>query len=281
MSETPKCHRCGTLCYKGEERLALDAKSWHIQCFTCAACNASLDTRSLAECREQNEIFCWNCYRKYFATAGYGFGSKPTLVTQDRPIQKDCYDTTPGPSEVSVRPQPKPVEQQAFIPVPSRLGQQYITYNPPPRFYTNQAIVSRQVYRKCSPVAHPPTQAVRSARSFSPQRKPPGRCAGPSRSPGPPNPTRIAPRPTTARPATAREYCFRCGREVFNGPERALGYRGVYHKSCFVCYSCNKSLDPRTVNEDCGNLYCKGCYNRLVGPTGVGFGVGAGVLQTR
>lgn len=229
-------------------------------------------------------------------------------------------------ADLSNQPPQQP-PQQPFITPPSRLGQLYIQQNPPPRFYTNQAIVTRQVYRKCSPVGSPqvPVQSSRSSHTFTPPRGPPSRqCPNPPsrQCPNPPpnsfRPTpqtnpRSGPRPMPARPnsysnTTGRELCFRCGelsqlesmqvqiinlciynrylicnltgKEVFYA-ERAQGYRGVYHKTCFVCYSCNKSLDPKTVHEDGGNLYCKGCYNRLVGPSGVGFGVGAGVLQTK
>lgn len=53
----------------------------------------------------------------------------------------------------------------------------------------------------------------------------------------------------------------------------------IWHKRCFSCASCRKSLDSTNLNDGPDkDIYCRGCYNRHFGIKGVGFGIGAGAL---
>ena len=45
-----------------------------------------------------------------------------------------------------------------------------------------------------------------------------------------------------------------------------------YHKSCFSCVTCRKTLSDSTFSERQGEVYCKVCYARDFGPKGFGFG---------
>eukprot|EP00794_Sanderia_malayensis_P018194 gene18194-20009_t len=78
--------------------------------------------------------------------------------------------------------------------------------------------------------------------------------------------------------------CGRCVKAVyFNEKVDACGLQ--WHKLCFKCYDCNKMLDSVSVSDrrnDDGttSIYCKGCYGKKFGPTGYGFGQGAGVMRT-
>ena len=54
----------------------------------------------------------------------------------------------------------------------------------------------------------------------------------------------------------------------------------TWHRACFICADCSKSLDTSTVCLRDSEAYCKACYGKQFGPKGVGFGVGAGALQT-
>ncbi|EDW96416.1 muscle LIM protein Mlp84B [Drosophila simulans] len=72
--------------------------------------------------------------------------------------------------------------------------------------------------------------------------------------------------------------CPRCGKSVYAAEERlAGGY--VFHKNCFKCGMCNKSLDSTNCTEHERELYCKTCHGRKFGPKGYGFGTGAGTLS--
>lgn len=45
-----------------------------------------------------------------------------------------------------------------------------------------------------------------------------------------------------------------------------LGAGASWHKLCFTCKQCNKSVESTTLNEHAGEIYCKGCYSKNFGP---------------
>jgi len=73
--------------------------------------------------------------------------------------------------------------------------------------------------------------------------------------------------------------CPKCSKAVYFAEQLKAAYQ-VWHKGCFTCNTCNKGLDTSTVCDNADKLYCRPCYGRNFGPKGVGYGVGAGTLQT-
>lgn len=73
--------------------------------------------------------------------------------------------------------------------------------------------------------------------------------------------------------------CPRCGKRVYEA-EKKVAVGQNWHKSCFNCVKCHKALDSTSLNDKDGEIYCKGCYGKCFGPKGVGYGIGAGTLQT-
>ncbi|XP_070167448.1 muscle LIM protein 1 isoform X3 [Polyergus mexicanus] len=72
--------------------------------------------------------------------------------------------------------------------------------------------------------------------------------------------------------------CPKCGKSVYAAEERVAG--GLkWHKQCFKCGLCGKSLDSTNCSEHEGELFCKVCHGRKFGPKGYGFGGGAGCLS--
>lgn len=72
--------------------------------------------------------------------------------------------------------------------------------------------------------------------------------------------------------------CPRCSKNVYFAEEKiALGKS--FHKACFLCANCKRSLDSTNCAEHDEEMYCKSCYGRLFGPKGYGYGGGAGVLS--
>ncbi|KAF6775812.1 hypothetical protein AHF37_04732, partial [Paragonimus kellicotti] len=76
--------------------------------------------------------------------------------------------------------------------------------------------------------------------------------------------------------------CPRCGKRVYDA-EKAIGCPSglSFHKACFRCKVCGKSLDSTTLctQKDEQEIYCKACYGKQFGPKGFGFGQGAGALN--
>ena len=93
--------------------------------------------------------------------------------------------------------------------------------------------------------------------------------------------------------------CPRCEKNVYFAEEvKALG--NVYHKLCFSCSNCRKLLNPGSITEHDGQMFCKNCYGyvgepssidiivisihntnfrKKFGPKGYGFGGGAAGLS--
>mmetsp|Transcript_27300 Transcript_27300/g.48258 ORF Transcript_27300/g.48258 Transcript_27300/m.48258 type:complete len:214 (+) Transcript_27300:127-768(+) len=72
--------------------------------------------------------------------------------------------------------------------------------------------------------------------------------------------------------------CPRCAKTVYFA-EQKMVLGKAWHKPCFTCKECKRSLDSGFSEHD-KEVYCKRCYGKLFGPKGYGFGGGAGVLSS-
>ncbi|XP_069078013.1 cysteine and glycine-rich protein 3 [Pleurodeles waltl] len=88
-----------------------------------------------------------------------------------------------------------------------------------------------------------------------------------------PQPARASPKNTSkfAQMSAGTDKCRRCGKSVY-AAEKVMGGGLPWHKTCFRCAFCGKSLDSTTVTEKDGEIYCKVCYAKNFGPKGIGFG---------
>ncbi|XP_076879263.1 cysteine and glycine-rich protein 3 [Brachyhypopomus gauderio] len=67
------------------------------------------------------------------------------------------------------------------------------------------------------------------------------------------------------------DHCPRCSKAVY-AAEKVMGAGKPWHKTCFRCLLCGKSLESTTVTDKDGELYCKVCYAKNFGPKGRGLG---------
>eukprot|EP00467_Chlorarachnion_reptans_P016829 CAMPEP_0114487326 /NCGR_PEP_ID=MMETSP0109-20121206/705_1 /TAXON_ID=29199 /ORGANISM="Chlorarachnion reptans, Strain CCCM449" /LENGTH=202 /DNA_ID=CAMNT_0001663581 /DNA_START=120 /DNA_END=728 /DNA_ORIENTATION=+ len=72
--------------------------------------------------------------------------------------------------------------------------------------------------------------------------------------------------------------CPRCSKPVYFA-EQKLVLGKPWHKACFSCKECKRSLNAGFTDRD-DEVYCPRCYGKLFGPKGYGFGGGAGVLSS-
>lgn len=74
--------------------------------------------------------------------------------------------------------------------------------------------------------------------------------------------------------------CPRCGGVVF-AAEQVLARGSEWHRKCFKCHDCTKTLDSIIACDGPDrDVYCKTCYGKKWGPHGYGFACGSGFLQT-
>jgi len=68
--------------------------------------------------------------------------------------------------------------------------------------------------------------------------------------------------------------CARCEGPVFMA-ELIRAENQAWHKCCFTCLECGKSLNPGSCCPREGEVHCQPCYQKNYGPHGVGFGLGS------
>ncbi|GAM26186.1 hypothetical protein SAMD00019534_093610 [Acytostelium subglobosum LB1] len=71
--------------------------------------------------------------------------------------------------------------------------------------------------------------------------------------------------------------CPRCGKKAYENEKKVFNSRD-WHKTCFTCFMCKKSLVSGQYSERNGLIFCPRCYESKYGAKGFGFG-GATVLH--
>ncbi|CAF1503000.1 unnamed protein product [Adineta steineri] len=83
----------------------------------------------------------------------------------------------------------------------------------------------------------------------------------------------------TEKPKPKGNICPGCRKPVYFAEEiKAAGQS--FHKFCYRCANCDKSINGANFSEHNGKIYDNNCYRRLFGPKGVGYGMSAGALST-
>jgi cysteine and glycine-rich protein len=77
---------------------------------------------------------------------------------------------------------------------------------------------------------------------------------------------------TASRFGGGGDKCPRCEKNLYFAEAREGPNNIKYHKGCFSCATCRKTLSDSTFSERQGEVYCKVCYARDFGPKGFGFG---------
>lgn len=73
--------------------------------------------------------------------------------------------------------------------------------------------------------------------------------------------------------------CVRCKGKVFDA-EKVSTTSGLFHKSCYNCAACSKTLEMGSGNQAPNKeVLCKSCYGKTVGIQGYGWG-GNGLTLT-
>jgi len=65
--------------------------------------------------------------------------------------------------------------------------------------------------------------------------------------------------------------CPNCGKTVYFA-EKVTALHKDYHKACFKCKGCNKTLEVGKFSDRDDQIYCKSCYGALFTQSGFGHG---------
>ncbi|EGI67590.1 Muscle LIM protein Mlp84B [Acromyrmex echinatior] len=273
------CPRCGGVVFAAEQVLA-KGREWHRKCYKCHDCTKTLD--SIIACDgPDRDVYCKTCYGKKWGPHGYGFACGSGFLQTDGLTEEEISASRPyyNPDTTSIK---APAGQGC-----PRCGGMV--------FAAEQQLAKGTMWhKKCFNCAecHRPLDSMLACDGPDKEihcRACYGKLFGPKGFGFGHKPTLVstngdhAPSYIDAKPQVGQKRndghgCSRCGYPVY-AAEQMISKNRVWHKRCFSCGECNRSLDSTNLNDGPdGDIYCRGCYNRNFGPKGVGFGMGAGTL---
>ncbi|XP_066600576.1 muscle LIM protein Mlp84B [Prorops nasuta] len=273
------CPRCGGVVFAAEQVLA-KGREWHRKCYKCRDCTKTLD--SIIACDgPDKDVYCKTCYGKKWGPHGYGFACGSGFLQTDGLTEDEISSQRPfyNPDTTSIK---APAGQGC-----PRCGGMV--------FAAEQQLAKGTMWhKKCFNCAecHRPLDSMLACDGPDKEihcRACYGKLFGPKGFGFGHKPTLVstngdhAPSYIDAKPQVGQKRndghgCSRCGYPVY-AAEQMISKDRVWHKRCFSCGECHRSLDSTNLNDGPdGDIYCRGCYGKNFGPRGVGFGMGAGTL---
>jgi hypothetical protein len=272
------CPRCGGAVFAAELVLS-KGREWHRKCFKCRDCTKTLD--SIIACDgPDKEVYCKTCYGKKWGPHGYGYACGSGFLQTDGMTEEDISRERPFVSN-----------DTTSIKAPEGQGC--------PRcggavFAAEQQLAKGTMWHKkcfnCAECHRPldsmlacdgPDKEIHCRLCYGKLFGPKGFGYGhtPTLSTNGESTMNHEGRPFGGPKPTDGTGCPRCGFAVY-AAEQKFSKNKSWHSRCFNCHDCHRSLDSTNLNDaPNGEIYCRGCYGRLFGPRGVGFGMGAGILS--
>ncbi|XP_037914916.1 muscle LIM protein Mlp84B-like isoform X1 [Hermetia illucens] len=271
------CPRCGGVVFAAEQVLS-KGREWHRKCFKCKDCTKTLD--SIIACDgPDKDVYCKTCYGKKWGPHGFGFACGSGFLQTDGLTEDEISAQRPfyNPDTTSI----KAPEGQGC----PRCGGMV--------FAAEQQLAKGTMWHKkcfnCAECHRPldsmlacdgPDKEIHCKACY-------GKLFGPKGFGYGHTPTLVSTsgESTVAFPEgrpfngpKSQNGCPRCGFAVY-AAEQMISKSRIWHKRCFHCADCRKSLDSTNLNDGPdGDIYCRSCYGRNFGPKGVGYGLGAGTL---
>ncbi|XP_052248930.1 cysteine and glycine-rich protein 1-like [Dreissena polymorpha] len=289
-----RCPRCTKPVYFAEQMLAL-GKKYHKLCLKCAECNKLLDSYTCTN--HEDEVFCKACYSKKFGPKGYGFAGGASGLSMDTGTP---FEVTRGNVSSYQQAQAAPILERNGGGGKLGGGDSCPRCNKTVYFAEEVRAVGRKWHKmclqcaKCNKILDSTSCADHEGEVFCKACH--GKMFGPKGygfaggASGLSMDTGKAFEVTRdnvssfskaqAAPLLANgtglsvgggEICAACGKSVFFA-EKIMGANKTYHKQCFRCAGCRKTLDSHTMTQREEDLFCKNCYSKHFGPKGFGFG---------
>ncbi|PAV75578.1 hypothetical protein WR25_12589 [Diploscapter pachys] len=245
-----KCGKCEQPVYFAESVLAF-GKRFHKKCFICsnAECSRNLDSRTSSE--HKGKPYCNHCHRSLFGIQGVGYGIGSGVLTTANPISdgnKIIYGedkTNHVTASISYGVKGNGVYKTTYVEKvePTKLVEKRTIAQ---EFYTPNRYedVQSDSEEKDIDEIVSKMRNQRTEESYRPSK------------------------PFTLPNIPRQAICPKCSKAVYEA-EKILAAGGQWHKTtCFICETCSKRLESRTLCENAGKLYCKHCYAVNFGPKG-------------
>ncbi|XP_069702823.1 cysteine and glycine-rich protein 2-like [Periplaneta americana] len=258
------CPRCGRPVYDAEMQSAF-GRRWHLFCFSCYNCRRLLD---ISEATPSNrELYCRPCSSSLLNTCR-------DVVLLHRPDPtKDAPEDSPAVGVSSASALQTPTHSLRPAASPTAITAWYNRQHP-----SRYSDVGGLSCRSDEELSRPPRPYEYESLGLSSDRPYEdddrldvyfrGDCG-----------EDVSLTKSKSPCFGGGVTCRRCGRKVYHA-EMVLASGAAFHTVCFSCSACRKPLDTINIFESHGEIYCKRCHSKMFGPSGYGFGAGAGVLQT-
>ncbi|EDV37514.2 uncharacterized protein Dana_GF11368 [Drosophila ananassae] len=280
--ETPKCPACGKSVYAAEERVAGGYK-FHKTCFKCSMCNKALDSTNCTE--HEKELFCKNCHGRKYGPKGYGFGGGAGCLSMDTGahLNREFVQPKIPPKAPDGKGCPrcgiyvyaaeqmlargKGYHRRCFkcIQCNKTLDSTLHCDGPDKDIYCRGCYAQKFGARGYGHIGISSLGLMSDIKDSEWQSE-------------------MAPKTAAINveqiQAPLGEGCPRCGGVVF-AAEQVLSKGRPWHRKCFKCRDCTKTLDSIIACDGPDNeVHCKTCYGKKWGPHGYGFACGSSFLQT-
>jgi len=242
MSE--RCDLCGKRAYFAE-KIATAGKTYHKWCFKCMQCGKTLTLGQQSE--KDGRIYCKQDYAKLFGQVGFGFGGicAGEKIDNPRDEKPKAAETIPvvqyAPSQF-LSPRGASAISPRSAPAPAASGE------PTPAASEAPAPPARDA-------APEPVSGSRVAMS--------SRIAAFSKPAFKNEPQRPSPRSTNSVASRfgGGAKCPRCDKRVYFAERFSV--EGIdWHKVCFKCFDCGRSLTAGKYCETDQKYFCQPCYNK-------------------
>uniref|UniRef100_A0A8D8RLU6 Muscle LIM protein Mlp84B n=2 Tax=Cacopsylla melanoneura TaxID=428564 RepID=A0A8D8RLU6_9HEMI len=286
-AENPKCPACGKSVYAAEERVAGGYK-FHKMCFKCSMCSKFLDSTNCTE--HEKELFCKQCHGRKYGPKGYGFGGGAGCLSMDAGEHLSGGEPArPGgpllPRAIAKAPEGEGCPRcGGFVYMAEQMLARGRSWHK--ECYKCAECARGLDSRNCCEAPDKDIYCkVCYGKLFGPRGYGYGQGAGALQTDfnytqGENNAPRTTVIDTAKIQAEPGKGCPRCGGMVY-AAEQVLAKGSEWHRKCFKCHDCNKTLDSIIACDGPDkDIYCKTCYGKKWGPHGYGFACGSGFLQT-
>ena len=225
------CPRCGGKVFEAE-KIPTKSSLFHRSCFSCYLCNHKLEPSTYID-GPNNEIFCKTCYnREYNSNVKNKFTEKKGVKAEqgDKEACLNCFNKVFMVDRVLAGNGVYHKYCLSCNNCKTALNQSNIIAGPVSKIYCKNCYDSLYGVRGRS-----------------------GSIAGKL-----PNGAILADEDDPNR-------CPRCSGKVYDA-EKVITSNGPFHKECFTCYGCDRSMNQKTCNSgQDGEIYCIHCYSEEFG----------------
>ncbi|CAF4530112.1 unnamed protein product [Rotaria socialis] len=220
----PLCALCNKAVFPAEEVIGAGQK-YHKLCLKCISCNALLNSGNINE--HDKKIYCVGCYRRQFGPhgVGRGLGTTSSINLETPPSSPNIFnqlESKPSDELVNTKNDNSQQETSSYLPL-SRVSSDDQSRHSNPLMNSVTFMGGVTTRQTVSNVQRQSTTSLTNGAAFKMM-------------------------------SISGNICPRCSKSVYSAEEvKAAGKS--FHKRCYTCAHCKKSINGGRYSEHEGELY--------------------------